>query len=452
MASDLIGIEFTSASLRIALVEDHRILAWAVPLPQGLVCQGRIADPIPLAAILADTLKPQGIRCRRCALVLPQQHTLGLHLNRPALPDLSDCFREYMDGDSAPYDYDYVVTDPSMDTLYAVAVPRAITDAYAQVCQRAGLIPVLAVPAEMAWGNLIRLKSSLPETLAVADLEADIPGIRIFHRGHFVTRQELDIHAPSPADQIARAINLYNFTLPPEAPRLRELYYRGPDSQLPDSGSFHKHPAGKLLDIPSGDATLCAPAAGAALQGRLPRDAGAKQTMNLIRRSAGFDLRRVLPAAIAAGLGLLLFVQAGILGPLRQKALAYEELSQKQEQLAQIQSRLAGFDQLEQQYLRYGSGLMTESETALASRPAVLELVETVLAGKAALESLVVNQNILTISIRDVTLEEAGGIVAQLEANSLVSAASIQSATADTGSQARIQLTITLADNAGKEA
>lgn len=441
MASRLIGIAFTSDSLHLALVQNKRILTLSsTPLPLGLIRQGRVTDPSALAAILANTLKSQRIRCRKCALVLPRRHTLGLHLTLPDVPGLPGCFRDYVDGDPEKYDYDYVVTDRNREKLYAVAIPREIPEEYAQVCRRAGLIPVLGIPSEMAWGNLIRHRCGLPEKLAVIDWETDISGLYIFHRGNFVLRHELEPNGSDPAAQITKIINLYNFSLSPEEALLRDLY--GYPADMPDTGSWQLHPMGDLLEEPS-----CAPAAGAALQGTLDG-----KTMNFIHPDAGFDLRRVLPAAIAAGLALLLFAQFGILKPLQQKALAYEKLSQKQEQLEKIQTQLEGFSELEQQYLRYGTGLMAESEAALVSRPAVLELVETALSGHAALESLVVNQNILTLCIRDVTLEEAGSIVSLLEANPLVSAASIQSAAAGQEGQSRILLTVTLANPNGKEA
>lgn len=177
----------------------------------------------------------------------------------------------------------------------------------------------------------------------------------------------------------------------------------------------------------------------------------AKQTMNFVRHKPSFALRRVLPAMLAAILALLVFVKIGLLDPLQQKAQAYEGLSQKQEQSAQLNVRLAGFEELQQQYLRYGTSLMTQQEASLVSRGALLELVEEKISGRATLQDLTVNLNILTIHISGVTLEDASIIVSALESSPLVASAVIHSATADDGNQAHIFISIRLADESGEE-
>lgn len=174
-----------------------------------------------------------------------------------------------------------------------------------------------------------------------------------------------------------------------------------------------------------------------------------KQTMNFVRHASHFQLRRVLPAMLAAILALLVFVKVGLLDPLQQKAQAYEALSQKQTQLDTLSTRLADYEDLRQQFLRYGTSLMTEQEASLASRGDVLTLVEQTVSGRATIEDLTVNLNILTIHICDVTLEEAGSIVTALEANPLVTSAAIHSASANDGNQASIFISIVLADHAG---
>lgn len=174
-----------------------------------------------------------------------------------------------------------------------------------------------------------------------------------------------------------------------------------------------------------------------------------KQTMNFVRYTPSFQLRRVLPAMVAAILALLVFAKIGLLDPLQQKAQAYETLSQKQSQLDALSTRLADYEELRQQYLRYGTSLMTQQEAALSSRSDVLTLVEQTMSGRATIQELTVNLNILTIHICDVTLEEAGSIVTALESSPLVSSASIHSASANDGNRASIFISVVLADHEG---
>ena len=173
----------------------------------------------------------------------------------------------------------------------------------------------------------------------------------------------------------------------------------------------------------------------------------AKQTMNFVRHTSSFQLRRVLPVMLATVLVLLVFLKAGLLAPLPQKTRAYEALSQKQTQLAQLNDYLADYTELEQQFLRYGTSLLAPQEAALVSREDALTLVEQAIAGRATMVDLTVNLNILTFHIQDVTLEEAGSIVSALESSPLVASASIHSASANDGKQATLFISIVLTDH-----
>lgn len=168
-----------------------------------------------------------------------------------------------------------------------------------------------------------------------------------------------------------------------------------------------------------------------------------KRTMNFLR-TGSMDFKRMLPVLLAAVVLLAIFVKLGILDPLSRKAEAYNALSLKQEQLAQINTKLADFDALQQQYCRYSFGLMNDTEVSLVSRMDVLSLVESKISPKAAIENFTVNNNLLTIHIWGVTLREASAIVSSLEASPLVSRATVNSATAEDGREARIFISITL--------
>lgn len=171
-----------------------------------------------------------------------------------------------------------------------------------------------------------------------------------------------------------------------------------------------------------------------------------KRTMNLLRASA-IDRKALLPVLLAVILLLILFAKVGILDPLGQKTEAYQALAAKQEQLAQINAKLADFDALQQQYCRYSFGLMNDTEVNLVSRMDVLALVETKIAGRAIIEDFAVNNNLLTMNLQGITLREASALVSSLEACDLVARATVNSATADDGKEARIFISITLTKN-----
>ena len=168
--------------------------------------------------------------------------------------------------------------------------------------------------------------------------------------------------------------------------------------------------------------------------------------MNLLRASA-IDRKALLPVLLAVILLLILFAKVGILDPLGQKAEAYQDLAAKQKQLAQINAKLADFDALQQQYCRYSFGLMNDTEVNLVSRMDVLALVETKIAGRAIIEDFAVNNNLLTMNLQGITLREASALVSSLEACDLVARATVNSATADDGKEARIFISITLTKN-----
>ena len=168
-----------------------------------------------------------------------------------------------------------------------------------------------------------------------------------------------------------------------------------------------------------------------------------KRTMNFLRRST-IDRRTLLPVLLAVILVLAIFVKAGILDPLAHKAEVYNTLAAKQEQLAQINTMLADFDELQQQYCRYSYGLMNDTEIHLVSRMDVLDLVETKIARRATIEDFAVNNNILTMNLRGVTLREASAIVKSLESSDLVARATVNSAAAEDGKEANIFISITL--------
>lgn len=153
---------------------------------------------------------------------------------------------------------------------------------------------------------------------------------------------------------------------------------------------------------------------------------------------------KVVPVVAVLAVALSIFVRVGFLDMLDQKTIAYRNLASKQERLAAINTRLVDYEELASQYGRYSYGWMSESEISLVNRLDVLNLVEQEITPYATLENFAVNNNVLTLNIHGITLEDASAMVSRLEESPLVNNATIYSANAADGQEAAIFLSINL--------
>ena len=173
-----------------------------------------------------------------------------------------------------------------------------------------------------------------------------------------------------------------------------------------------------------------------------------KKTMNFARRQSNFNPKKVIPIILVIVILAAVFVKFGIMDPLDKKTAAYSELSYKQVQLAALNAQLTGYEELEQEYGRYSYGWMNETEVSLVSRIDALNLVEKQIANKATIKNMAVNNNVLTLNIKGITLKEASDMVAKLEMNDLVESAAVYNATAEAAEEAEIFMSIILTKEA----
>lgn len=178
--------------------------------------------------------------------------------------------------------------------------------------------------------------------------------------------------------------------------------------------------------------------------------APSKQTMNFVHHQSSFNPKKVVPILLVVIIVAALFAKFGILDPLDKKTAAYNELAKKQEQLAAVNAKLAGYDELAMEYGRYSYGWMTDTEVNMVSRMDVLNLVEREIAPKATIDNMAVNNNILTLNIHGITLEQASAMVKNLENNDLVKSAYVYTAVAEEAEEAQIFISITLTKEAAK--
>lgn len=173
-----------------------------------------------------------------------------------------------------------------------------------------------------------------------------------------------------------------------------------------------------------------------------------KKTMNFVHHQSSFNPKKVLPVlVIILAIGII-FAKVGILDPLAEKTAAYNELSLKQEQLAAINTKLTGYDELAREYGRYSYGWMDETEVNMVSRMDVLHLVEEEISSKAYIDNLAVNNNVLTLNIHGITLEQASAMVKSLEERGLVESAAVYNAVAEQAEEAKIFMSIIMTKEA----
>lgn len=173
-----------------------------------------------------------------------------------------------------------------------------------------------------------------------------------------------------------------------------------------------------------------------------------KKTMNFVHHQSSINLKKLVPVLLVICIAAALFAKFGFIDPLAKKTAAYNELTLKQEQLAAINTKLAGYDELALEYGRYSYGWMNDTEVNMVSRMDVLKLIEKEISNKAVIEDIAVNNNVLTLNIHGITLEQASAMVKRLEQQDLVSSAAVYNAVAEEAEEARIFMSIILTKEA----
>ena len=173
-----------------------------------------------------------------------------------------------------------------------------------------------------------------------------------------------------------------------------------------------------------------------------------KKTMNFVHHKSNFNPKKVLPLVAVAIIALVLLAKFGIMDQLDKKTAAYNELTQRQEQLAAVNAKLADYDELSKKYGRYSYGWMNETEVSMVSRMDVLALVEAKITPAAVVENIAVNNNVLTLNIHGITLEQASAMVKSLEESEMVSSATVYNASAENAEEASIFMSIILTKEA----
>ena len=173
-----------------------------------------------------------------------------------------------------------------------------------------------------------------------------------------------------------------------------------------------------------------------------------KKTMNFVHHESSINVKKMLPLILVIIVAMGVFAKFAILDPLDKKTAAYTELGLKQQQLDAVNAKLSGYDELEKEYGRYSYGWMNETEVNMVNRMDVLRMVEEEIASKAFIDNLAVNNNVLTLNIHGITLEQASAMVKSLEERGLVQSAAVYNVVAENAEEAEIFMSIIMAKEA----
>ena len=202
LSSRMIGVEFGSTTLKMAVCVGGKVKDMAVAkMPEDLVREGRVTSPAAMTAFLKSMMKEYGIRGGNCAMVLPGSLVIAHHVTMPVMSEaelklnLPFEFRDFVGKDGAKFDYDYAVMNvqDNVMELYAAAVRKDVVEEYYSIFKKAGLTLKVAIPAEMAWANLIAQAPNLPKKLCIVDIGHNTTRVNIFANGNFVMGKDIDM-------------------------------------------------------------------------------------------------------------------------------------------------------------------------------------------------------------------------------------------------------------------
>ena len=323
--SRMIGVEIGTNTLKMVVCSASGNIKKMIVerMPEDLVREGVPVSDIAMTEFLKSVMDANNIRKGNCALVLPPKTVIGHHVSMPAMDEKSMLlnlpyeFRDFVGKDGAKFEYDYSmigIKDNVME-LYAAAVRKEVVEQYYNIFKKAGLTLKIAIPAEMAWLNLISQGKNLPNKLCLVDVGHNSTRVNIFVNGNFVmgkdiemagalidetiaadqkvdayvarTRKEANMNKILSAEfvndayqalaiEVMKIVNYYSYTDTAEGGRLEHLYYCGGSSVIEPLRTALLKATGMTLhhvyrmvnmdETVSDMALYCALAAGAAVQ------------------------------------------------------------------------------------------------------------------------------------------------------------------------------------------
>ena len=201
MSKKMLGIEIGAESLKLALVKNGKIVKMATAkLPDHMITDGRVTAPATLSKFIQTVMRQNKIRVKECAFVLHPKMVMSQRLTLPQMNEaelklnLPFEFKDYVGRNTEDYTFDYIVTDmhDNVMELYAAAVRTQYVEDFYEIFRKAGLTMKLAMPAEMAWLNVIDRAKSCPDSLCIVDIGHERTRINIYKDRQFVMGKDLE--------------------------------------------------------------------------------------------------------------------------------------------------------------------------------------------------------------------------------------------------------------------
>ena len=204
MAKTVLGVDIGHDQLKLALVKGDRVLKTAsAAMPENLLREGRVASRESMGELIRNTMRQNGLRAGRAAIVLPNEVVFVKNVEMPLMTveqleyNLPFEFNDYITGEVREFVFDYAVLSSPEDRptaeegaeeasnqmeLLAVGANRSIVEDATQYLRKAGVKLTLAAPPISAYIALLRRQHLRLEASAeeYAILDLGFQGIRLY--------------------------------------------------------------------------------------------------------------------------------------------------------------------------------------------------------------------------------------------------------------------------------
>lgn len=169
--------------------------------------------------------------------------------------------------------------------------------------------------------------------------------------------------------------------------------------------------------------------------------------MNLaMKEKSQFSPVKLIPLLLILVVLATLFGKFAVADRLAKVDRAQAELSALLQRKADLETATAGYEELSQKYARYSTGWMTEDEQAAVTRTEMLSLVEDELMPGSRVQRVSASNNILSVELSGVTLEDTSRFVQSLYQRQDVTNVAVYTASTkdEPGTQATVSMVITM--------
>lgn len=167
-----------------------------------------------------------------------------------------------------------------------------------------------------------------------------------------------------------------------------------------------------------------------------------KHDINLAQKvKRDLNLKAVIPTAIVLAIGIATFTKFGVIDQLNAFNTAETEAVKAEMMLSDIQTKTQDFDAVQTEYSDY---TVTKNLTAGPAPMDCINLLETRLLQSAKVRSFQMTDNIISVELSGVTLNQISGIYANLLSSDLVRNVQVFTASTTHQRNAKVSATMTI--------